>query len=89
MKKNVGQLTYRALVAGIIVCLTLGILVYRQFSFEQKVPPQDLTANRLKDLEKKNMEIQTKLDQVQESLNQVQSKTTQGGPAKPGSKKHH
>jgi hypothetical protein len=89
MKKNVGQLTYRALIAGIIICLTIGILVYRQFSFAQRVPPQDSTATRLKDLEKKNMEIQTKLDQVQESLNQIQSKTTQGGPAKPGSKKHH
>jgi chaperonin cofactor prefoldin len=64
-------------------------LVFRQFSFEQKMPPQDSAAIRLKDLEKKNMEIQTKLDQVQESLNQVQSKTTQGGPTKPGSKKHH
>ena len=89
MKKNVGQLTYGALIAGIIVCLLIGILVYRQFSFEQKVSPQDSTATRLKDLEKKNMEIQTKLDQVQESLNQAQSKTTQGRPATPGSKKHH
>jgi hypothetical protein len=89
VKENVGQLTFRGLIAGILICLAIGILVYRQFSFEQKVPPQDSTATRLNDLEKKNMEIQTKIDHVQETLNQVQSKTTQGGPAKPGSKKHH
>ena len=87
MKKNVGQLTFRGLIASILICLAIGILVYRRFSFEQKSPPQDPTATRLNDLEKKNIETQKKLDQVEKTLNQVQSKTTQNGPTKPGSKK--
>jgi uncharacterized protein HemX len=88
MKKNVGQLTFRGLI-GILICLVIGVLVYGQFSFRQKAPPQDATATRLNDLEKKTMETQKNLDQVEETLNQAQSKTTQGGPAKPGSKKRH
>jgi hypothetical protein len=88
MKRNVGQLGFRDFV-GIGILVVIGLVVYGRFQFEQKVPPQDVTATRLNDLEKKSLETQTKLDQIQDALNQIRLKTTEGGAPKPKPKKPH
>jgi hypothetical protein len=88
MKKNVGQLGVGGFV-GIGILLAFGLIFYGRFHFEQNRSPQDATATRLNDLEKKSIETQTKLDHVQDALNEIRSKMAQGCPAKPKRKTHH
>ena len=89
MKENLGQLTLRDLILGLLICLGVGIAIFLQFTFKQKIPAQDTTITRLNDLEKKLGETQATLDQLKKNLNQVTVKMTQSGPAKPSAKKRH
>src|SRR5262249_10440842 len=89
MKENVGQLTPRSLIVGMLICLTIGIVIFRHFTFRQRIAPQDATAVRINDLEKRMAETEATLDQLKETLNRVTTRMAQSGPVNPGSKKRH
>lgn len=61
MKRNVGQLSTMWFVVSAVLCLTIGIAIYRRFSFVQNIP-QDATKATMNDLERKISDTQQKVD---------------------------
>jgi uncharacterized protein YlxW (UPF0749 family) len=76
MKGNLGWFTRKGFVAGLLLCLSLGVLIYRQFDFTQRAQPDDVATSRIKELEKELNFTRSKVDALEQRLHELDAKLT-------------
>ena len=73
MTANLGSFRWRGFVTSILVCLLLGVLIYRQFDFTQQSRPDD-AISRISELQKELSETRSKVGVLENGLNQAEAK---------------
>ncbi len=74
MRTNLGWFTRRGFFAGVLLCVSLGILIYRQFDFTQQSKPDDVTTSRINALQNELNTTQAKVDALEKKLDEAQAK---------------
>ena len=74
MRGNLGWFTRRGFVAGVLLCVSLGTLIYRQFDFAQQSKPDDVNTSRIIDLQKELNTTRAKMEALEKRLDETQAK---------------
>jgi uncharacterized protein YlxW (UPF0749 family) len=74
MRTNLGWFTRRGFFAGVVLCVSLGILIYRQFDFTQQSKSDDVTTSRINALQNELNTTRAKVNALEKSLDEVQAK---------------
>jgi uncharacterized protein YlxW (UPF0749 family) len=74
MTANLGSFKWRGFFTSILICLLLGILIYRQFDFTQHSRPDDTAISQINELQKELIETRSKVEILENRLNQAEAK---------------
>ncbi len=74
MRANLGWFTRRGFFAGVLICVSLGIFIYRQFDFTQHSKPDDVTASQISELQKELNTTRAKMEALEKRLDETQAR---------------
>jgi uncharacterized protein YlxW (UPF0749 family) len=74
MRANLGWFTRRGFFAGVLLCVSLGILIYSQFDFTQQSKQDDVTASRINALEKELNTTRARMEVLEKRMDETQAK---------------